>query len=225
VGLVLDRLRVAAVQTRVALGVLDQQRAARLEGVVCDRLPQQPALTDQVRRGAGRGADYEVVAVDQADHRAVGDRERLRALDDQLHDALEVHAGRGDVALRLDQARQPVAVRAQRDLGELALVDVLDHRDRRGRLALGTRLEPRANVHPEDLAVLADVALVVLVELALACHQLAHEHGALREVVGMGEELQALVRVVLGGVAQHLDHRRVDLERVAVGADPHDSDG
>ena len=38
--------------------------------------------------------------------------ERHRALDDQLHHALEVHAGGGDVALRGDDALEPLAVAA-----------------------------------------------------------------------------------------------------------------
>jgi hypothetical protein len=151
--------------------------------------------------------------------------QRLRALDDQLHHAFEVHAGGRDVALGLDHALEPLAVLAQGDLGELALVDVLDHRDRRPWLALHGGLEPSAHVHPDDPAVLADVALVVVVEVALAGHQLAHELLGRLQVVGMGEQVEAAGGVILDRVAEHLQHGAVDLARAAVGARPHDADG
>ena len=114
---------------------------------------------------------------------------------------------------------------AQGELGELALVDVLDHRDRRTRLALGGRLEPPPHVRPDDLAVLADVALVVLVGVALAVHQLAQELDALREVSGVRARLDAADRVLVGGVAQHLEDRSVHLDCPPVGPDAHDADG
>jgi hypothetical protein len=44
----------------------------------------------------------ERVPVDQVDHRPVGADDRLRALGHLLHDALEVVAGGGDHALRIN---------------------------------------------------------------------------------------------------------------------------
>ena len=109
--------------------------------------------------------------------------------------------------------------------GELALGDVLEHRDRERGLAVGVALERRGDLRPDHLAVLAEAALLELVRLALAGDQLPEEREVVLDVVGVGVLAEAHLRELRGRVAEHLLHRGVRLDHAPARIDAQDADG
>ena len=71
VGEVADRGLQPPVDARVVLGALDEEGVARGDRVLDDRLRDRAAAAEQRARAAGRGADEQVAAVDEADHPGV----------------------------------------------------------------------------------------------------------------------------------------------------------
>ena len=100
---------------------------------------------------------------------AVAPAEKLRVA--RYHAQRLLQVVRGDVRelLQLRVAALELLVRlAQRRLGVLAFGDVVEHRDRVKRPALGVALHRDRDVHPDQPAVLAEVALVEARRLDLA---------------------------------------------------------
>ena len=79
---------------------------------------------------AGVRAEDEPVALEDHDRGSVAPDQRFRALADQGHHGLEVEVGGCDVTLDLDDLGEAIRLSPQRQLGELALADVLEDRDR-----------------------------------------------------------------------------------------------
>ena len=130
---------------------------------------------------------------------------------------------RGDVALGGDDALEAAGPLLKCDLGLLGLGDVLDHGDGHLRRVVHAGVAPDAHAAPDDLAVLAEVALLVLVGGALVIEQLAVEALGDVDVVRMGELREAHAGELARVVAEHPLDRRIGLDRPAVGSDRDDA--
>ena len=213
------------VEAGVVLGVLDQQRCASRDREAGNGLAHRPPGIQEARRDPARGPRDDVIALDQADHRALGPRQRLCALDDHLHHVVEVaRRGGGDVALGGDDALEPVGLVLELPVGDLGLGDVLDHRDRDLRGLGRAGVAPHRDPDPDHLTVLADVALLVLIGGALAVEQLLEEALGDIHVLGVGERGEAHSHQLPGVVAEHPLDRGVGFDRPAVGPDADDAD-
>ena len=180
--------------------------------------PMEERDADPSRRGvvSDRRRRQELVAVEDAHHRAVGAGQLLRTLGDQLRHAVELEVGGGDLGLGLHHAGQAGVLVAQRQLGKLARSDVLDHRECCPR---GTRrFLPRRDeaVDPDHAAVLLDESRLEPVRVRLAGDEPAEVRDALRIVVRVrvarDRHQGELVRVV----ACDRPHRLVAVDDMAV---------
>ena len=82
--------------------VLDEDRLPALDRKARDRARDRTASVERLDRDARHRAGVQHRPLDQVDHRAVRAGDRLRALGDQLDDALQLFAGGRDVAPGLD---------------------------------------------------------------------------------------------------------------------------
>ena len=109
-------------------------------------------------------------------------------------------------------------------LGELALGDVLEHGDRVVALAVRVPLGGRGDAHPDHLAVLAEAALLELVGVQRAVHDLVELAEVLLDVVGVRVLLEFHRRELGGAVAEHRLERRIHLDDLARAIDADDAD-
>ncbi|HET8977689.1 MAG TPA: hypothetical protein VFN87_05985 [Solirubrobacteraceae bacterium] len=105
-GAMADRLQQSLVDPRVMSRVLDEHGLPALDGEPSHRSGEGAAPGRDTGADAGDHARVERVAVDEADHRAIGTEDRLRPLADELHNALQVIAGGRDGALGVEDQRQ-----------------------------------------------------------------------------------------------------------------------
>ena len=99
-------------QARVPLLVFDQQAVPGLGAATGEGALNGQAQALLLQQGAAGGAVFELVAVEQFDHAALGGRQRLhRPRDDRLQHDVEIAVGRGHGGLRPAQhLANPVAV-------------------------------------------------------------------------------------------------------------------
>jgi hypothetical protein len=158
-----------------------------------------------------------------------------------LLEAVEVHHQHGDaaaLALRrqdrlLDAVAEERAVRepGQRVVQRLVLVerrltpqllfghfplgDVFDHRDRVRRLPVDAAFEDDGEAEPDQLPRLAEAARLQPERVAFTRHQLLERRDEQVDVVGVEAFAEPQLAELLGRVAEHPLHRRVDLDVAA----------
>src|SRR5207244_4636229 len=105
--------RVGGSEPRVVAGVLDADRAPRLDDVAREPAGRGRLLADQAGDALPLGrADDEVVLLQDADHARLGAQELRRLLDDLVENGLGVELGREQAA----GARELLSERARRPL-------------------------------------------------------------------------------------------------------------
>ena len=184
-------------------------------------------------RHEARGELDEQVVAGDVPQAVVHELEVVQVHEDDADGQVEP-AGAGDGVLELlleagtvRQARELVVVRQVRDLslGLLALRDVLDHRDRVLRLAVGAALKRRGDVTPHQLPVLAEEALLDLVRVVRSVHHLLEQLLVALDVLRMGVVAQRH-RAKLGHrVAEHQLERGVRIQEAALRRHQRDADG
>jgi hypothetical protein len=114
---------------------------------------------------------------------------------------------------------------AQALLGEAAFGEVLNLRDEVQRLALQIARERHRQQRADHVPARVQVALLQLIVADLTDEQPLHVLGVERQVVGVGDLLQALGLQLFGGVAADLQKRLVDAHPAPIGRDQRDADG
>lgn len=105
----------------------------------------------------------------------------------------------------IQNAAQPLLACAKGLLHLLAFGDVENDRDALHRASLAVRYRSRGEIHPDRLAVLAQVALFETNRRQIALDHLPHlRHLAAGKVGGMREILEALALDLFDGVTEHL---------------------
>jgi hypothetical protein len=171
---------------------------------------------------AGVRAEDEPVALQDHDRGSVAPDQRFRAPADQGHHGHEVEVGGCDVTLDIDDLGQAIGLSPQRQLGELALADVLEDRDRRpGRRTVVEQVLDQ-DPAPDRLAVAADVTLLDLVRLALHLIELVMEDGG-AAVVRVRPPTQVVRSDLRRRIPQHPHHRGIHLDRAGVEVVTHDA--
>ena len=181
-----------------------QTRGQLDEQVIARDVPQ--AVVDEL----------EVIQVHEDD--ADGQIEPARASDGILELLLEARAVR--------QTRELVVVRQVRDLplGFLALRDVLDHRDRVLRLAIGAALERRGDVAPHELSVLTAEALLDLVRVVRPVHHLLEHRLVPLDVLWIRVVPQRHRAKLRLRIPEHQLERGVHIQEAAVRRHQRDAD-
>ncbi len=204
-----------AVSARVVLevvgdrGLVVQKRPAG-EAAQLEPTPPELIVAGRPVAEAGIGTKAEPIALQHHHRDPVATHQPLCPPADQVHDGLEIEVRCSDISLDLDDLCEPLGVVAQRELGELALGDVLEHCDRRPSRPVAANVlddDPA----PDRLAVATDVALLNVVPLALLLIELLAED-ARAAIVAVGPDLQVFRRNFLGRASEHPDQRRIDLD-------------
>ena len=116
-----------------------------------------------------------------------------------------------------DQFLQMMVVPLQFHFGLLAIGDIEDHRDRVAGLAQRIAHQRGGRQHPDDLAVLADVALLSRIFVDLPSHHALVFPGVVLAIIRMGDLQEGALLQLVGVVAGHFTQPLVDAQESARG--------